>query len=379
MKKLIDFIREARSNGFTTVREIPYHFSEGYQDLKAIFYSAGARNEVFAFIGVPQTAAPAGGFPSVVLIHGGDGCAYYEWVREWTNRGYLAIAPDFSAQYADGADRHAFNPNGGPRGYGSIDDFDSACPWLYFSVLSAMCAADVLYAHPQADRSAIFAQGISWGGFISLAFAAFEKRIKALSVIYSSAFISDSLWGRKRGLGALSAGALAAYNRTIDPQTYLKDIAVPVLFSAGTDDGAFTVYNRRRTAAKIPGRKAFSYRLNFQHGHAAGWSQPESAAFFRSVQTGQGVPSIAAVQRGAYAFAEADPAFAALSFIFTREDIRKKDICMWEERSAAAGKSVSLAGISAYFFTGKTSEGLVFSTDVFCTETASDGENGNGG
>ena len=72
-------------------------------------------------------------------------------------------------------------------------------------------------------------------------------------------------------------------------------------------------------------------------------------------------------------------AFAALSFVFTREDIRKKDICMWEERSAAAGKSVSLNGISAYFFTGKTSEGLVFSTDVFCTETASDGENGNGG
>ena len=379
MKKLIDFIKEARSNGFTTVREIPYHFPEGYQDMKAIFYSAGARNEVFAFIGVPQTAAPAGGFPSVVLIHGGDGCAYYEWVREWTKRGYLAIAPDFSAGTDDGADRHAFNPNGGPRGYGSIDDFDSACPWLYFSVLSAMCAADVLYAHPQADRSAIFAQGISWGGFISLAFAAFEKRIKALSVIYSSAFISDSLWGRKRGLGALSAGALAAYNRTIDPQTYLKDIAVPVLFSAGTDDGAFTVNNRRRTAAKIPGRKAFSYRLNFQHGHAVGWSQPESAAFFRSVQTGQKMPSIAAVQRGAYAFAEADPAFASLSFVFTREDIRKKDICMWEEHSAAAGKSVSLAGISAYFFTGKTSEGLVFSTDVFCTETASDGENGNGG
>ena len=75
MKKLIDFIREARSNGFTTVREIPYPFPEGYQDLKAIFYSAGARNEVFAFIGVPQTAATAGGFPSVVLIHGGDGCA----------------------------------------------------------------------------------------------------------------------------------------------------------------------------------------------------------------------------------------------------------------------------------------------------------------
>ena len=379
MKKLIDFIKEARSNGFTTVREIPYHFPEGYQDLKAIFYSAGARNEVFAFIGVPQTAAPAGGFPSVVLIHGGDGCAYYEWVREWTNRGYLAIAPDFSAQYADGADRHAFNPNGGPRGYGSIDDFDSACPWLYFSVLSAMCAADVLYAHPQADRNAIFAQGISWGGFISLAFAAFEKRIKALSVIYSSAFISDSLWRRKRGLGAMSAGALAAYNRTIDPQTNINDNAVPALFSAGTDDGASTVNNRRRTAAKIPGRKAFSYRLNFQHGHAAGWSQPESAAFFRSVQTGQRMPSIAAVQRGAYAFAEADPAFAALSFVFTREDIRKKDICMWEERSAAAGKSVSLNGISAYFFTGKTSEGLVFSTDVFCTETASDGENGNGG
>ena len=104
MKKLIDFIKEARSNGFTTVREIPYHFPEGYQDMKAIFYSAGARNEVFAFIGVPQTAAPAGGFPSVVLIHGGDGCAYYEWVREWTNRGYLAVPTGMrSIQTADRA------------------------------------------------------------------------------------------------------------------------------------------------------------------------------------------------------------------------------------------------------------------------------------
>lgn len=272
-------------------------------------------------------------------------------------RAISQIAPDFSAQYADGADRHAFNPNGGPRGYGSIDDFDSACPWLYFSVLSAMCAADVLYAHPQADRNAIFAQGISWGGFISLAFAAFEKRIKALSVIYSSAFISDSLWGRKRGLGALSAGALAAYNRTIDPQTYLKDIAVPVLFSAGTDDGAFTVNNRRRTAAKIPGRKAFSYRLNFQHGHAAGWSQPESAAFFRSVQTGQRMPSVRQY-KGA--------------LMLLRRRIPPLPRCPSYLRGKTSGKKISVCGKSVLQLRGKAFR-LMGSARIFLREKRAKG------
>ena len=56
---------------------------------------SGRATEVFAFYASPATLgiAPAGAtFPGVVLIHGGGGTAFAEWVHLWARRGYAAIA-----------------------------------------------------------------------------------------------------------------------------------------------------------------------------------------------------------------------------------------------------------------------------------------------
>lgn len=161
--------------------------------IKPIYYSVGTKNRVFAYYGKPSTVCPEIGYPAVLLIHGGDGCAYYEWVKEWTDKGFVAIAPDFSAQFAaDEKDRLKKNPLGGPIGYGSVADFKEESSWLYFGVASAFSALDVLCADSFVDQTRLFVQGISWGGFLALAYAAFDSRLRALSVIYSSAFISEA-------------------------------------------------------------------------------------------------------------------------------------------------------------------------------------------
>ena len=49
--------------------------------------------EAAYFPGAPGELHPADSpVPGVVLVHGGGGTAFSEWVTEWTNRGYAAIS-----------------------------------------------------------------------------------------------------------------------------------------------------------------------------------------------------------------------------------------------------------------------------------------------
>src|SRR5215831_4191987 len=54
--------------------------------LRALFYEAlpyhGRRTRVFAWYGAPAGAA-SGKVPAVILVHGGGGTAFTEWVRLW--------------------------------------------------------------------------------------------------------------------------------------------------------------------------------------------------------------------------------------------------------------------------------------------------------
>ena len=75
------------------------HFDESYCDgLESILYEGmlvdGVRKPVFAYAGIPDGPVPPGGFPGVVLVHGGGGTAYPSYVKLWNSRGYVAIAMD---------------------------------------------------------------------------------------------------------------------------------------------------------------------------------------------------------------------------------------------------------------------------------------------
>ena len=71
--------------------------AEGFKpdgQVHAIFYDAlpwnGKPTRVFAWIGLP--AKREGKVPGMVLVHGGGGTAYKEWVQKWNAQGFAAIS-----------------------------------------------------------------------------------------------------------------------------------------------------------------------------------------------------------------------------------------------------------------------------------------------
>ena len=60
-------------------------------EMKAVYFDGlsytGAPTRVYAYVGIPFGAGVGSPVPGVVLVHGGGGTAFQDWVTEWTNRG----------------------------------------------------------------------------------------------------------------------------------------------------------------------------------------------------------------------------------------------------------------------------------------------------
>ncbi len=54
--------------------------------------------EFFAYVGIPEGPVPEGGFPGIVLIHGGGGTAFPYQTLYWVKQGYAVIALDWYNQ-----------------------------------------------------------------------------------------------------------------------------------------------------------------------------------------------------------------------------------------------------------------------------------------
>lgn len=336
--------------------KIHYAFCDGCDNLEGGYLCINDKYKVFAIMGFPKSVMPKEGYPAVVLVHGGAGKAYPEWVKKWTDNGYIAIAPDFDGHFINDKNENVVNDYGGPRGYGSFGENESDNPWVYFSVLSIKKAIDFLYQQDVVNKKQIGLCGISWGGFIGLIAAAIEKRIKATEIFYSSAFISDSEWGYNRGFKNLTKEETVEYNRNFDPQSYLKKIVCPICFLAGTDDIAFTMRNRKRTTDLIDSKKTFSYRLHFPHGHYEAWEGNEDVAFMDAEFKRKKIPNFS----DAFLFTDKEYSF---SVVYTEEDYKTKDCVVWQTKEYKSAADIPKTAKS-FFITAEDEKGIKFSSDI---------------
>ncbi len=266
--------------------------AEGFKpdgQVHAIFYDAlpwnGKPTRVFAWIGLP--AKREGKVPGMVLVHGGGGTAYKEWVQKWNAQGFAAISIAVEGQTdvdekkeAKGRPvwaRHAFS---GPARDGTFADTKLPVKeqWMYHALADTMLANSLLRSMPEVDASKIGVMGISWGGVITSTVIGLDDRFAFGIPTYGCGHLFDAEngWGK-----ALHDNE--GYQQVWDGMNYADRVKMPVLWLSWPQDAHFPLGCQAENYRKAPGRRMVSLISKMGHSHPAGWNPPDSYAFAKSV------------------------------------------------------------------------------------------------
>jgi len=272
------------------------HEAEGFKPdgtVRAIFYVAlpwqGKPTRVFAWIGLP--ARRTGKVPGMVLVHGGGGTAFKEWVQKWNAEGFAAISiavegqTDVNENKAKGRPawaRHAFS---GPVRDGTFADTKLALQeqWMYHALADTMLANSLLRSLPDVDASKIGVMGVSWGGVITSTVIGLDDRFAFGIPTYGCGhlFDAENHWGK-----ALHDNE--GYRQVWDGMNYAGRVKMPVLWLSWPQDAHFPLGCQAEHYRKTPGPRMVSLISKMGHSHPAGWNPPDSYAFARSVvETGK--------------------------------------------------------------------------------------------
>jgi dienelactone hydrolase len=351
----------------------------------------GRATRVFAYFATPASigadrgadpgaAARGGPWPGVVLVHGGGGTAFAEWVKLWANRGYAAIAMDLAGRRPDpeatGKQAATRLPDGGP-GQEHADKFDTISTpdatddWPYHAVANVIRAHSLLRSLPGVDPDRTAITGISWGGYTTCIVASLDDRFRAAVPVYGCGLLRDnSCWlGDFARLGTEHA---ARWAERYDPARYLPACRVPIFFVNGTNDFAYPLDSFMKSHADVrQAKKNVRIEVDMPHGHEEGWAPPEIAAFIdAAVRGAPGLPEIdtpvldAAVAR-CRVVAGGPVAKAAIVSTTEPGPINK---LTWKTVPAEVEADGTLvaprppADVRAFFFTATTPAGLVVSS-----------------
>ncbi|WP_165245628.1 alpha/beta hydrolase family protein [Paludisphaera soli] len=351
--------------------------AEGFQaeGLSAVFYEAspwkGKPTETFAWIGLPAPR-PGEKAPGVVLVHGGGGTAFEEWVRLWTSRGYAAIAMDTCGTVPRGSygkwERHE---KGGPPGNRFADAL--AAPedqWTYHAVADVILAHSLLRSLPEVDPDRIGLTGISWGGYLTCIASGLDERFRFAVPVYGCGFLGEnSVWKPEIDkLGPTGERWLALW----DPSHYLPLGKAPKLWVTGTNDFAYPLDSLRKSYRASGGDSTLSIRLRMPHGHGGAGENPEEIRTFADsiLKHGPGLPRVGPIREDGEILTtnyEGDSPIVRAELLFTKADGPWPER-LWEAVDAAVdptSKTVTARrpeAARAYYFNLLDERGQVVST-----------------
>ena len=249
----------------------------------------GKSTRVFSWLGLPERRS--GKVPGVVLVHGGGGTAFKEWVKKWNDQGFAAIAMGLEGQTDEripdappGAQwkRHAA---GGPARNGIYGD--SAEPladqWIFHAVADVVLANSLLRSLPEVDATRVGVCGISWGGIITATVVGIDRRFAFGIPIYGCGALdrAPNQYGR-----ALSD--LAVYREVWEPLLRLPRATMPLLWITGPRDAHFPLEVQQASYRAAAGPRLVCVPFDMKHSHPAGWNPPDSYAFAKAVvETGR--------------------------------------------------------------------------------------------
>lgn len=278
--------------------------------IRSLFYEGEKfRNQptrVFAYYATPGTLAGNAqqdtDLPAVVLIHGGGGTAFREWVELWARRGYAAIAMDLAGCRPDkDMDGHARDnrirlSDGGPD-QGDDEKFGSVAQpvneqWPYHAVAAVLRAHSLMLSFPEVNVGRTAVTGISWGGYLTCIVAAVDNRFHAAVPVYGCGFLHEnSAW-----IDRLAKMTLENRQRWItlwDPSQYLPAVSMPILFVNGTNDFAYPLDSYMKSFDAVSSTKQLRITVNMPHSHPAGWEPREIGLFIdQHLRHGEPLPGL---------------------------------------------------------------------------------------
>lgn len=251
----------------------------------AIFYEAlpyqGKPTRAFAWYGIPKLDAGQK-CPAMVLVHGGGGTAFAEWVRLWVGRGYAAIAMDTcgcvpKGKYGDWQRHEA----GGPAGWGGFDQIDGpqTDQWTYQAVADIVLAHSLIRSFPEVDPERTGITGISWGGYLTCITAGVDSRFKLAVPVYGCGYLGEnSAW--LDNFAKLGPEKAAKWLGQWDPSVYLPRAAMPMLWVTGTNDFAYPMDSLQKSYRLPTGARTLCLRVRMPHGHGGAGENPEEIHAF---------------------------------------------------------------------------------------------------
>jgi dienelactone hydrolase len=322
-----------------SLSRIPVQYAaEGFDEpgVQALFYTAepfkGQETRVFAWYGAPKKAAGEKS-PGMVLVHGGGGTAFAEWVRLWVNRGYCAIAMDTCGCVPRGVygnwERHA---QGGPAGWGGFDQIDEPVKdqWTYHAVADILLAHSLLRSFPEVDPERTGITGISWGGYLTCISAGVDPRFKFAVPVYGCGFLGDnSAWTDT--FQNMPEGKASSWLKLWDPSVYLPHAAMPMLWVTGTNDFAYPMDSLQKSYRLPTADRTLCIRIRMPHGHGGAGENPEEIRVFADniLKSGESLPAV--TERG-HEENRAWLVYTSKTPLVQAELIYTKDKGKWQDR-----------------------------------------------
>ena len=270
--------------------------AEGFdstKNLKAIYFEGldyqGKPTKVFAWLGMPEDKAanesdkvPAK-VPAMVLVHGGGGTAFKEWVARWNARGYAAISiavegqTDKRSEDGESWEKHEW---AGPSRVGIYGDAKEEFKdqWMYHAVADTVLANSLLRSLPGVDADKVGIMGISWGGVITSTVIGIDDRFAFAIPTYGCGDLSEApnQYGK-------SLGNHAAYKEVYDPMLRFDKVKMPTLWFSWPEDRHFPMDKFANCYHEVSGSYTVSLIPKLGHGHGPPWNKPDSYAFADSI------------------------------------------------------------------------------------------------
>ncbi|MDC3282740.1 acetylxylan esterase [Opitutales bacterium] len=246
----------------------------------------GKETRAYAWLGLPKVSKNEK-VPGVVLVHGGGGTAFKNWVQEWNDRGFAAISIAVEGQIDkkvknEKSKKMAWGKHqwAGPHRIGIFADTHKPLrdQWMYHAVSQTILANSLLRSLPQVDESKVGLMGTSWGGIISSIVMGIDQRFAFVIPVYGCGFLNEAGNHYKPAL-ANNSGYLNAW----EAGHRFNRARMPVLWFSWPEDKHFPMEILRKSYQATAGPNMVSLVPQMGHGHGPAWSRQESYAFAKRV------------------------------------------------------------------------------------------------